>query len=351
MSVADADGQWIYASGSVKTDIAGPYHIGLALSAHNNEVVETATFSNLALRSLNLPTIEDPGYRAGADSALEIIDITDGNRRLVRYFEDKVEAPNWSRDGTYLVYNGGGLLYKIPVQGGTPQQINTGPLQKMNNDHGISPDGTQLVVSDQTNEDNLSRMYVLPIEGSSQPQLVAEDDLGNSYWHAWSPKDSTLIYTANRSEFDNDYNLFAVSDQGGREWPLTTEPGLDDSADYSPDGKYIYFNSVRSGNMHIWRIDEDGGNLKQITFGETYRDWFPHPSPDGRWIAFISFGLDVGVSDHPPNREVVLRIMPANGSAPPRILTRLFGGQGTFNVPAWSPDSREIAFVSYRLDR
>jgi len=88
--------------------------------------------------------------------------------------------------------------------------------------------------------------------------------------------------------------------------------------------------------MHIWRIDEDGANPKQITFGDSYRDWFPHPSPDGKWIAFISFGLDIDVTDHPPNREVVLRIMPTEGS---------------FNVPAWSPDSQEIAFVSYRLDR
>ena len=351
MSVKSGTDQWVKASGSVKTDITSPYHIGMALSAHNNEVTETAIFSNVDLKALDLPVIEDTGYGATVDSALEIIKIEDGNRRLVRYFDDKMEAPNWSRDGSFLVFNGNGLLYKIPVEGGTPQQINTGPLKKLNNDHGISPDGTQLVISDQTQEDNLSRIYVLPIEGSDNPTLVAEDDLGNSYWHAWSPKDGTLVYTANREAFDGDYNLYAVSDKGGKQYPLTTDKGLDDGADYSHDGEYIYFNSVRSGNMHIWRIDEDGANPKQITFDDEYRDWFPHPSPDGKWIAFVSFGLDIDVSDHPPNREVVLRIMPTDGSAEPRILTRLFGGQGTFNVPAWSPDSKEIAFVSYRLDR
>lgn len=351
MSVKGETDQWVKASGSVKTDITSPYNIGLALSAHNNEVTETAIFSNLELAPLDLPVIEDTGYGATVDSALEIINISDGNRRLVRYFDDKIEAPNWTRDGKELIFNGNGLLYKIPVEGGAPQQINTGPHKKLNNDHGISPDGTQIVISDQTNEDNLSRMYILPIEGSDNPRLVAENDVGNSYWHAWSPKDGTLVYTANRTEFDGDYNLFAVSDKGGPEWPLTTDTGLDDGADYSHDGEYIYFNSVRAGNMHLWRIDEDGANPKQITFGDTYRDWFPHPSPDGKWIAFISFGLDIDVTDHPPNREVVLRIMPTDGSAEPRILTRLFGGQGSFNVPAWSPDSQEIAFVSYRLDR
>lgn len=351
MSVKDETGQWVKASGSVKTDITSPYNIGLALSSHNNEVTETAIFSNLELAPLDLPVIEDTGYGATVDSALEIINISDGNRRLVRYFDNKIEAPNWTRDGKTLIFNGNGLLYKIPVEGGTPLQINTGPYVKLNNDHGISPDGTQIVISDQTNENNLSRMYILPIEGSDNPRLVAENDVGNSYWHAWSPKDGTLVYTANRKEFDGDYNLFAVSDKGGPEWPLTTDTGLDDGADYSHDGEYIYFNSVRAGNMHIWRIDEDGANPKQITFGDSYRDWFPHPSPDGKWIAFISFGLDIDVTDHPPNREVVLRIMPTDGSAEPRILTRLFGGQGSFNVPAWSPDSQEIAFVSYRLDR
>ena len=81
-----------------------------------------------------------------------------------------------------------------------------------------------------------------------------------------------------------------------------------------------------------------------------FRDWFPHFWPDGKWIAFVSFGLDVALNDHPPNRDVMLRIMPADGSAPPLVLTRLFGGQGTINVPSWSfPDFRQIAFVSYRL--
>ncbi len=351
MSVKTTAGDWVKASGSVKTDITSPYMVGMGLSAHNNDVLETATFSNVEIQALDLPVIKDTGYGATVDASLEIININNGQRRLVRYFDDKIEAPNWSRDGKTLIYNGDGLLYKIPVKGGEPQQINTGPLKKMNNDHGISPDGTRLVVSDQTQADNLSRMYVLPIEGSDNPVLVAEDAMGSSYWHAWSPKDGTLIYTANREVFGGDYNLYAVSDKGGQQRPLTTEAGLDDGADYSPDGEYIYFNSVRSGNMHIWRIDEDGANPKQITFGDEYRDWFPHPSPDGKWLAFISFGLDVDIGDHPPNREVVLRIMPMDGSVPPRVLTCLFGGQGTFNVPAWSPDSQEIAFVSYRLDR
>jgi Tol biopolymer transport system component len=104
--------------------------------------------------------------------------------------------------------------------------------------------------------------------------------------------------------------------------------------------------------MQIWRAHADGSNAEQVTHDPNFRDWFPHLSPDGKWIAFISFGLGVALNDHPPNRsDVMLRIMPTDGSAPPVVLTRLFGGQGTINVPSWSPDSKKIAFVSYRLVR
>ena len=114
--------------------------------------------------------------------------------------------------------------------------------------------------------------------------------------------------------------------------------------------------NLRLMQIYLSRLNSidptDGSNPEQVTRDPNFRDWFPHFSPDGKWIAFISFGLDVALGDHPPNRsDVMLRIMPADGSAPPVVLTRLFGGQGTINVPSWSPDSKQIAFVSYRLVR
>ena len=98
--------------------------------------------------------------------------------------------------------------------------------------------------------------------------------------------------------------------------------------------------------MKIWRMDPDGGNETQMTRNEEYADWFPHPSPDGTQVVFLSY--DRAVEGHPANKDVVLRLMPAGGGEP-RIVARLFGGQGTINVPSWSPDSRRFAFVSYRL--
>lgn len=130
---------------------------------------------------------------------------------------------------------------------------------------------------------------------------------------------------------------------------MTTAKGLDDGPEYSPDGKYIYFNSERTGHMQIWRMHADGSQQEQVTFDD-FNNWFPHISPDSKWMVFISYGNDV--VGHPPNKDVQLRIMNmADGKidGPITVLAKLFGGQGTMNVPSWSPDSLKVAFVSYQL--
>src|SRR5260370_839380 len=83
---------------------------------------------------------------------------------------------------------------------------------------------------------------------------------------------------------------------------LRTAPGLDDGPDYTPDGKQIYFNSVRTGLMKIWRMNADGSQQEQVTTDTEYADWFPHPSPDGKWLVFLSY--DKSVSGHPADQDV-----------------------------------------------
>jgi len=272
------------------------------------------------------------------ESTLEIIDISSGERRIIRRAREHFEAPNWSLDGSYLLYNSMGRLYTIPVTGGEPELLDTDFADRCNNDHGFSPDGTMLVISH--SPDRQSLIYVLPA-GGGEPRLVTEN--GPSYWHGWSPDGRTLAYCASRN---GEYDVYTIPVDGGPETRLTDAPGLDDGPDYSPDGRYIYFNSVRTGQMKIWRMDADGSHEVQITPDDDYGDWFAHPSPDGKWLAFVSY--DKSVEGHPANKNVVLRLMPVDGGEP-QILATLFGGQGTINVPSWSPDSREVAFVSYRL--
>jgi len=222
--------------------------------------------------------------------------------------------------------------------GGKPVQLNTDFADRCNNDHGFSPDGKLLAISH--HHEGKSLIYVLSATGGT-PRLVTE--LGPSYWHGWSPDGKTLAYCAERN---GNYDIYTIPVNGGRETRLTNTEGLDDGPDYSPDGRYIYFNSERTGVMKIWRMNTDGTNQIQMTKNDQFADWFAHPSGDGKQIVFLSYDKDV--KGHPPNKNVTLRIMPSSGDKP-RILTRLFGGQGTINVPSWSPDNKYIAFVSYRL--
>jgi TolB protein len=298
----------------------------------------------LAASLLITSVVPAQGQPASLESRLEIYDIETGERRVVHTAPLRFEAPNWTPDGRHLIFNQQGLIYRIPVEGGEPEEIPTGFARSNNNDHGISPDGRWLVISHHDAakpSGQNSTIYIVPIEGGT-PRQVTEH--APSYWHGWSPDGRTLAYVGAR---DGQYDIYTIPVEGGEETQLTDTPGLDDGPDYSPDGRYIYFNSVRTGTMQIWRMDSDGGNPVQVTFDE-YNDWFPHPSPDGRWIVFLSYIEEVDPSSHPADKEVMLRLMDLE-SGELTELARFTGGQGTINVPSWAPDSRAFAFVSYRV--
>jgi Tol biopolymer transport system component len=194
-------------------------------------------------------------------------------------------------------------------------------------------------ISNHSKEDqNKSIIYTLPVQGGTPKRVTSK---GPSYLHGWSPDGKFLVYTGER---DGEFDIYKVSTEGGEETRLTTAKGLDDGPEYSPDGKYIYFNSARGGIMQIWRMKPDGSDQQQITSDE-YNNWFPHISPDGKRIVFLSFSRDVAPSDHPFYKQVYIRLMPAAGGSP-RVIAYVYGGQGTINVPSWSPDSRKVAFVS-----
>jgi TolB protein len=350
-SVAGKDGVLRHAGGSFRIALQAQYMVGLAVSAHDNARRETATFRNVELTVPQLKYIPDTGYAAQVEATLEVMEVGGvRSRTVVRHFDRKIEAPNWSRDGADLYYNSGGRIWRIPLAGGEPVQVDTGRHIANNNDHGLSPDGTQMVISDQIEPDNLSRIHLVTLDGSVPIRAVVDDPAARSYWHGWSPDGKTIVYVRVALEGGH-YDIWAKDLAGGEPYPLVVGPGVDDGPEYSPDGRYLYFNSTRSGAMQLWRANADGSDPVQLTHDPVRRDWFPHLSPDGQWIAYVSFGDDIAVGDHPPNREdVQLRLMPTAGGEP-IVLTRVFGGQGTMNVPSWSPDSTRIAFVSYRLKR
>jgi TolB protein len=272
-------------------------------------------------------------------STLETIDIATKTRTVVYTAAQHFEAPNWTRDGANFLFNMEGRIYRLPVTGGTPVALETGFANKINNDHGIAPDSKFLAISDGSQGDGKSLVYLVPFEGGA-PRRITQNS--PSYWHGWSPDGKTLAFVGQRN---GDFDIYTIPAAGGDETRLTTAPGLDDGPEYTPDGKYIYFNSVRSGLMQIWRMRPDGSEQERITHDD-FNNWFPHFSPDGQWMVMLSY--DKSVDGHPANKDVSLRLMSMKDGKI-TVLTTLFGGQGTINVPSWAPDSKRLAFVSYKL--
>lgn len=312
----------------------GTFYVGIGMCSHDQNAVEQATFSNVILRSPSPSSGQPILY-----STLETIAISSSDRTAVYSSEGRFEAPNWARDGSYFLFNRDGHLEKLSLSGGKPQVLNTGFADRLNNDHGISPDATHLAISDNSQERHDSSVYVVPITGGTPRRITKNSP---SYWHGWSPDGKTLAFVGQRN---GDFDIYTIPVSGGEETRLTTAKGLDDGPEYSPDGQYMYFNSERTGHMQIWRMHADGSQQEQV-FSDDYNNWFPHISPDGKWMAFLSYEKDV--AGHPENKDVMLRLMSLEDNKI-AVLAKLFGGQGTINVPSWSPDSKSLAFVSYRF--
>lgn len=272
-------------------------------------------------------------------SSLEIYDVNTQAVRVVYQTDDLIEAPNWSPDGKTLLINGGGGLFKIPVAGGEPDRVDIGFADTCNNDHGISPDGRQIVLSHHL--DKKSCIFLVPWEGG-EPQRVTPEI--PSYWHGWSPDGATLAYCARRGD---QFDICTIPVAGGAETRLTgvdQHEGHNDGPDFSADGQWLWFNSDRTGHAQIWKMRLDGSDACQMTDDDRV-NWFPHPSPDGQHVLYLSY--PPGTTQHPRDKAVILRLMAPDGSGV-RDLLAFNGGQGSINVPCWSPDGTAFAYMRYQ---
>jgi Tol biopolymer transport system component len=302
--------------------------------------METAMF-----RNVRIVRPADPDYRPYRDyigSRLEVMEVETGHRKILYTSAHSIQAPNWTVDGKTLIYNTKGRLYNYHLATNTITPLNTDFATNNNNDHVLTFDGKLLGMSNHNPDDNrASTIYYMPSDGSAVPKVVTKPGVGHSYLHGWSPDNKKMVFTGNRK---GRYDIYTVDVATGAETQMTDQATLDDGPEYSPDGKYIFFNSTRTGKMKLWRMDADGDHQQQLTFDE-YNDWFPHISPDKKWILFISFPKDIDPGTHPFYKHCLLRIMPYEGGTP-SVLAYLYGGQGTINVPSWSPDSKKVAFVT-----
>jgi Tol biopolymer transport system component len=272
-------------------------------------------------------------------SELCIFDLAKGAATVILTTPRLIEAPNWTPDGASLIVNGDGHLFRVDIAEPSLVPIDTGFAVRLNNDHGIAPDGKTLVISNHTVVGQ-SCIYTLPVAGGT-PRRVTENT--PSWWHGWSPDGRTLSYTAVR---DGMFGIYTVGVSGEPETCVTAGGGHHDGPDYSPDGAWIWFNSDQGGSMQLWRVRPDGGERQQMTAEDTV-NWFPHPSPDGASVLYLAY--PAGTVGHPRDRHVTLRLMPAERGISTHLVA-LFGGQGSMNVPCWSPDSQRFAFMRYAND-
>jgi TolB protein len=292
-------------------------------------------------------TMEARRLRAGQRAELHVLDVDSGERRLVHRSSSMLfEAPNWTPDGRDLLVNGDGHLWRIPVEGGQPEPVPLGDIPLINNDHVLSADGSVIYVSAFDGQ-----LDAVPF-ATGVPRRVSNDHGPLFYYflHGVSPDDSALAYIGMRLNEDGTIvtNIWTIPTAGGVDRQLTDDAFPDDGSEYSPDGEWIYFNSERAssaaGHAQLFRMRTDGSGIEQLTDDERV-NWFPHPSPDGRTIAYISF--PAGTLGHPENLDVSIRLIDEHGTL--RDLVHLLGGQGTINVASWAPDSRRLAYVAYPM--
>lgn len=339
-----------FVSAQQELDLGEELDVGLFLCSHNAKVKEEVVVSDV--RIIQPPKAGYQPYRDYIGAHLEILNVHTGQLQIVHSSPTQFEAPNWMPDHKTLIVNVSGpgpdkgQLKTFDLVTKQVGDLSTGNIGRNNNDHVLTFDGKQLGVSIHTAADEgRSVVYKLPATGGTPVRVTPKSP---SYFHGWSPDGKWLVYTGGRKEKPDDkadkYDIYKIPADGGEEVRLTREGTLSDGPEFTPDGKYIYYNSTRSGLMQIWRMKPDGSGQEQVTNDE-FNNWFPHISPDGKWIVFISYGQDIKPEEHPYYKHCYLRLMPIGGGTP-RVVAYVFGGQGTINVPSWAPDSARVAFVS-----
>jgi TolB protein len=340
-----------YKSVSQQLALNDELQVGIFISSAEEGVVEQAVFSNVRVIIPAAPDFKP--YSDYLGSHLEVLEVATGLRKILYSDPGSIQAPNWTLDDKLLYNSAAGVMYSYDLATGAIAELETGKCRQNNNDHVLSFDGKMLALSNYcplpggagAGDPRRSVAFILPVTGSREPKQITSPEAGHAFLHGWSPDGKKLVFTGGRKgETGNYRNLWSVDVDTKVETALTPPGTLDDGPEYTPDGKYIYFNSVRTGTMQIWRMRPDGSQPEQVTFDE-YNDWFPHISPDGKWIVYIAFPTDMDPWSHPFYRQCYIRLMPSSGGVP-KTIAYLYGGQGSMNTPGWSPDSKRISFVS-----
>lgn len=280
----------------------------------------------------------------GRVSQLRILDCVSGIDRVLFETPDLIEAPDWLPDGSALLLNGRGGMFRLRLdEGAQPEAIDIGSIEDANNDHLVAPDGRTLYLSAG------GAVYAVPVEGGEPRQLTPEGCV-RFFLHGVSPDGDWLACTTiDMGSAVDRWGIQLVPAKGGAPRPLLLGAKPVDGPEWSPDGRWLWFNgeveTERPGHSQIHRMRTDGSGIERMTDGPGV-DWFPHPRPDGRDVAFLRY--PPGTIGHPADRSVEIWLL----SLADHQLTRLAafrGGQGSLNVNSWSPDGGRLAYVAYPI--
>jgi Tol biopolymer transport system component/DNA-binding winged helix-turn-helix (wHTH) protein len=243
-------------------------------------------------------------------------------------------TPAFSPDGKSLAFVRDTLdvreIYVQPVSGGTPKQITF--------DHadiqGIAwtPESRELIFgSSRQGNENLWRISAqggtpqrLPIAGATWAVRPAISRKGNRLAYTSITYSSAIF----RASVTPDHKVGKPLER------FISSTGLEEGPQYSPDGKYVVFQSTRTGYHEIWRANADGSNPIQLTHFERNLTGTPRWSPDSKQISF----------DSRPQGHSHVFVINAEGGQPRQVTQ----GDSENGVASWSVDGKWIYFASNR---